>query len=324
MGPIDEFVRKRTRNDYPVLGLWETGIKTVRIPLEDLRDEDAKERLYELHELGHRFMFFTVNVPDKDFVDENRNIIDLLEVILPWEKAQVLLPEVSLLREYTGVPVYVANIESSIHRKRKGAKFSHYICHGFHVDETEELESIIPQKGLIDGFVFQVDQDDTPLESIKKISEYAESKGFKALANVRLGSEDPAEFFEDDNYVAGKAAESLLAAYAYPGVHVFVDTFVDHDRGYFPRIGLYDRRVNPRKSAHIVRNLNIALQRFGSEIAIPEKQLDESCISFNSGNVTYRLHKDREFVGNSMVIDLVTGEIDPETPGDWLLEVTEG
>ena len=325
MGPIDEFVRKRTRNDYPVLGLWETGIKTVRIPLEDLRDEDTRERLYELHEIGHRFMFFTVNMPDKDFVDENRSIIDLLEVILPWEKAHALLPEVSKLREYTGVPVYVANIESSIHRKRKGAKFSHYICHGFHVDETEQLESILPKKGLIDGFVFQVDQGDAPLKSIMKISEYAESKGFKAIANVRLGSEDPAEFFADDDYVAGKAVEAVVAAYAYPEVRVFLDTFVDHDRGYFPRVGLYDRRINPRKGAYVVRNLNIALQRFGSEIIIAEDQSETSCISFNAGRVSYRLHKGKTFTagGDAMVIDLVTGEINPETPGDWCLEIME-
>jgi len=325
MGPIDEFVRKRTRNDYPVLGLWETGIKTVRIPLEDLRDEDTSERLYELHEFGHRFMFFTVNVPDKDFVDENRGIIDLLEVILPWEKAQALLPEVSNLREYTGVPVYVANIESSIHRKRKGPKFSHYICHGFHVDEAEELESILPQRGLIDGFVFQVDQDDKPLESIKKVSEYAERQGFNAVANVRLGSEDPAEFFADDDYVAGKSVEAVVASYGYPNVMVFLDTFVDHDRGYFPRVGLYDRRINPRKGAHVVRNLNIALQRYGSEISIPETQPETGSISFNSAKVSYRLHKGKDFKTGreSKIIDLVTGEINPETVGDWCLIVSE-
>ena len=325
MGPIDEFVRKRTRNDYPVLGLWETGIKTVRIPLEDLRDEEVRERLYELHEFGHRFMFFTVNVPDRDFVDENRSIIDLLEVILPWEKAQALLPEVSNLRDYTGVPIYVANIESSIHRERKGPKFSHYICHGFHTDETGELESILPKKGLIDGFVFQVDQDDNPLESIKKISDYAESKEIKAIANVRLGSEDPAEFFEDDDYVAGRAVEALLASHAYPEVHVFVDTFVDHDRGYFPRIGLYDRRVNPRKSAHIVRNLNLALQRFGSGISIPETQSETGSILFSTKKVSYKLHKGNEFKADrsSTVIDLVSGEITSVKVGDWNLEITE-
>ena len=27
---------------------------------------------------------------------------------------------------------------------------------------------------------------------------------------------------------------------------VFIDTFVDHDRGYYPRHGLLDRRSNPR------------------------------------------------------------------------------
>ena len=324
MGPIDEFVRKRTRNDYPVLGLWETGIKTVRLPLDDLQDEDTRTRLYELHELGHRFMFFTVNVPDRDFVDENRNIIDSLEVILPWEKAEALLPMVSNLRDYTGIPVYLANIESSIHRERKGPKFSHYICHGFHVDMTEELESIISLKGLIDGFVFQVDQDDNSLESIREISEYAESKGFNAVANVRLGSEDPAEFFIDDDYVMDKAVEAVVASYAYPNVMVFLDTFVDHDRGYFPRVGLYDRRINPRKGAYVVRNLNTALQQYGSKISIPETQPDTSCIVFNSGKVSYQLFKGVEVKTGreSLRIDLVSGEINPETSGDWCLEVT--
>ncbi len=39
MGPVDEFVRKKARNDYTVLALWETGIRTLRLPLADLTDE---------------------------------------------------------------------------------------------------------------------------------------------------------------------------------------------------------------------------------------------------------------------------------------------
>ncbi|UCH57448.1 MAG: metallophosphoesterase, partial [Candidatus Bathyarchaeota archaeon] len=35
-GPVDEFVRKRVRNDYTLLGLWECGIRKLRVPLRDL------------------------------------------------------------------------------------------------------------------------------------------------------------------------------------------------------------------------------------------------------------------------------------------------
>ena len=324
MGPIDEFVRKRTRNDYPVLALWETGIKWLRLPLNDIRDPDTKSRLEELHRIGHRFGFFTVNIPDRDLVKQNSDIIDFLEVILPWETARNQLPKVSALREYTGVPVYVANIESSIHRKRKGPKFSHYICHGFHVDTPEQLEELLPEKGLIDGFVFQINQEEHPAESVQRINRYAENHGIKAIANVRLSSEDPAEFLTDDDYVAGKAAEALVAAYAYPNVRVFLDTFVDHDRGYFPRLGLYDRRVNPRKSAYILGNLNKALQSYGAEIVVKARDSIGS-IEFSSGNTEYRLSLNEFNTAKpgSMLIDMVTGEINPKKVSNWCLEVAD-
>jgi hypothetical protein len=34
---------------------------------------------------------------------------------------------------------------------------------------------------------------------------------------------------------------------------VFLDTFVDIDRGYYPRIGLLDRRFNPQKAFHALK-----------------------------------------------------------------------
>jgi hypothetical protein len=76
-----------------------------------------------------------------------------------------------------------------------------------------------------------------------------------ALVNVRFASEDPAEYLCDEDHVANRAAESLVAALGSPRVKVFLDTFMDLDRGYFPRMGIYDRRLNPRKGGRVVRNL---------------------------------------------------------------------
>ncbi|MCW4051488.1 MAG: metallophosphoesterase [Candidatus Bathyarchaeota archaeon] len=331
MGPIDEFVRKRARNDYPVLGLREAGIRTVRLPLNDIIDEDTRQRLYELHDIGHRFGFFTINTPDQNLIAENREIIDFLEVILPWETAKDALPCVSKLREDTNVPVYVANIESSVHRERKGPKFSHYISHGFHIDDTESLQEMLPNRGKIDGFVFQVNQDDHPVDAIKRIAEYSHQMGFKALANIRLASEDPAVYLSDDDYVANRAAEAVVSAFAYPNVKVFLDTYVDHDRGYFPRIGLYDRRINPRKGGHVVRNLQAAITRYGSDISVTKiKEEDRRAIIFESETISYRLSLPKEdrslsHQQGSVVIDLVTGEINPKKTelGHQLLEVIE-
>ena len=320
MGPMDEFGRKWARNDYPVLGLWEAGIRTLRLPLQDIMDPETRQRLYELHKIGHRFMFFSIDTPDKDLIVKYKKIIEFLEVIIPWETVRDALPVVSRLREETGVPIYVANIESSVHRKRKEGKFSHYISHGFHMSNTENLEEILPDLGAIDGCVFQVNQNDRPLDSIRMISDCSNKKGFKALANVWLAPEDPAIYLTDENNAANRAAEAIIAAYAYPNVRVFLDTFVDHDRGYFPRIGLYDRRINPRKGGKVVKNLQAALTRYGQEISVTQILDDDPrTIMFASKERSYQLTLPRKggtFAAQqgSTVIDLVSGEINPKKP----------
>lgn len=326
MGPLDEFVRKRMVNDYPILGLWETGIGHLRLPLEDLWETENRKRIKDLHDDGYRFVFFAVNTQDTDLIKPNLEVIDALEVIVPWEKVKTMIHSVSELRESTGIPVYLANIESSIHREQKGPKFSHYISHGFHIDHVKPLEEILPRKECIDGFVFQVEQHEDPLNIIGRISRYADENGFKALANVRLSSEDPAEYLADDDYVAEKAVEAALAAYMYPNVTTFLDTFIDHDRGYFPRVGLYDRRVNPRKSANILRNLSLAIQGSGEKIVEIDVQNKTDAILFELEKAYYRLFP---LIGGidpspcTTVIDLVTGEINPKNDGEWRLEIVK-
>ena len=56
------------------------------------------------------------------------------------------------------------------------------------------------------------------------------------------------EAFIDDEAVAARVAEAVEAARRHPDTVVFLDTFMDHDRGYYPRHGLIDRRFNPRQS----------------------------------------------------------------------------
>jgi len=292
MGPVDEFVRKKARNDYTALALWETGIRTVRLPLADLIDETTRRRLHELHGMGSRYGFFTVNAPEPDIIAEYSHLVDFLEVILPWETVHDALPDASRLREALNLPVYVANIESSVHRERTGPKFSHYMSHGFHIDDASKLETILPLRGTVDGFVFEVGQFDPPLPTIQRISEYAKTKGTKALVNVRFSPEDPADYPQDHNHNANRVAETAVAGYANPNVRILLDTFMDHDRGYFPRAGLYDRRLNPRRAALVLRHLNAAINAHGTDIATPTVSATEgwTTIDFRSSETSYRLH----------------------------------
>jgi hypothetical protein len=316
MGPVDEFVRKKARNDYTVLALWETGIRTVRLPLADLTDKITRRRLLELHRMGSRFGFFTVNTPKPDLIIEHNRLVDFLEVILPWETVQDTIPKVLKLREAINLPIYVANIESSIHGKRKGPKFSHYMSYGFRIDDTSKLETILPQRGIMDGFVFEVGQFDPPLSTIQRISDYVIAKGIRALVNVRLAPEDPANYPQDHNHIANRVAETVVACYTHPRVKVLLDTFMDHDRGYFPRAGLYDRRLNPRRAAHVLRHLISAINTHGSDITTPIKQTTNSwtTITFHSSRTAYILYLPHTIDApilqkESTYIDLTTGTI---------------
>ena len=318
MGPLDEFIRKKARNDYTFLALWETGIRSIRLTLSDLIDEATRERLTQLHEMGMRYGFFTVGIPEPETLLEYRELVDFIEIIIPWENVYHVIPEASKLRKELDIPVYVANIESSVHKKQTGPKYSHYISHGFRLDELSRLDPVLPHRGAVDGFVFEVGQFDHPLSTIHEINTHASAKGYKALVNIRLAPEDPAEYPHDDIQTANRVAEAAIASYAYPDVSVLLDTFMDHDRGYFPRIGLYDRRLNPRRSAHVLRSINAALDKHGSGITKPIKREsgDWSSVNFESNQTEYTLNLPitADAIAPQMkstVIDLTKGVINP-------------
>ena len=56
--------------------------------------------------------------------------------------------------------------------------------------------------------------------------------------------------FDNDDAVARRVAEAAAVGLRHPEVPMFLDGFMDHDRGYYRRHGLIDRRFNPRPAMH--------------------------------------------------------------------------
>jgi predicted phosphodiesterase len=296
-GPIDEFNRKRARNDYTLLGLWETGITNLRVPMSDLMDARVRRRMRALKGMGLRFHVFNFGVPSGkalEAVREHQNILDSLEIVLPWREAGDAIPDLIRFRETAAVPLLLANVMSSADQRSEGSKFSHYMSYGFHRGHPESLEAFLGLTGAdeaADGFVFRIGADESPWDSIQAIGEYATKKGLRAIANVRLASERPAEYLDDDVRVANRASEALVAASATPNVEAYLDTFVDLDRGYFPRVGLYDRRCNRRLGSHVLANLQGALRDHGPAIKLRvyREEADGKVCVFESGTAFFNL-----------------------------------
>ena len=80
-----------------------------------------------------------------------------------------------------------------------------------------------------------------------------------ALIHLKMPRQTEGTAFEDDQTIANMVAESIVSVHGLSNVSLFLDTFVHHDRGYYPRNGLIDRRYNPQLPYYITRHLNWAL-----------------------------------------------------------------
>jgi 3',5'-cyclic AMP phosphodiesterase CpdA len=333
-GPMDEFERKRIRNDYTLMALWELGIRKLRVPVSDLMDAERRKRMRALQRIGHRFTFFSFGVPEKSVMatlKRHRRLVDAYEVVLPWQDSAQAIAGLRRLREAARAPVYVANVESSANKKAHGSKFSHFVSYGFQLHEIDLIDEFLVRRGArqaVDGFVFRIGLDGSAWEAIREYDRIAAERDIGAVVNIRLACENPAEYNEDDAAIANRVAESMVAGAASEYVSVFLDTFVDLDRGYFPRHGLFDRRFNPRPASFVFRHLQAALNdRPGKVVLGSVPRVKGGAYAFETKDTTFNLFlpgssgqpsRDRVVPGSrplpdrgtARLIDLVSGEID--------------
>ena len=352
-GALDEFERKRARNDYPLLALWEMGISKLRVPFQDLEDRRTRERMRLLRGVGHEFTVYTLDVPTgraRDLLIEHHELVDAWEIVCPWAEVERAVDAIRDVKGKAPLRAYLSKLRMKEDVKAEGSRYYHFINHGFVAGERGDLEAYWAggdARGVIDGVVLRVVRHASPWRDIQAAEEIAASLGTRAMVHVRMASTNPAEEFTDDLANAARVAEALAAAAAQPGsearVHVFLDTFADIDRGYFIRNGLVDRRWNPRLASHVVRHLVGALSMShasltrGPLVEIPSGRV---CVLEGPGELLalvlperpLRLNRlprgERGPAGSSGIgrwIDLATGVVTALTweraPDEWELPV---
>ena len=269
-GAVDEFTRKLVRNDYPLLALWEMGLRKLRLPLQDLLDDATWARMIDLHAVGHTFTVFQYGVPQGEalrLLMERKDVVSALEIVLRWSELEENLSSLATLAGKSGLPVYLSKLRTSADSERDGSRFHHFITHGFRPDERETLEALLGRPGVRDwlaGFVFRIGRGDLPWTDVPAIAALARNLGVLPQVQVRLASDNPAEPLFDERANTNRVAETVSAAWVCEEANVFLDTFVDLDRGYFPRTGLIDRRHNPRDAGRVVAHLQTALEQGGN------------------------------------------------------------
>ena len=134
------------------------------------------------------------------------------------------------------------------------------------------------RESLVDGLVFRLTSSQPPAAGIRAAWEAGSRLGIRPIVHVQLqASDNPAQEQRDDTAVANRVAETVAAAFIARSVEVLLDTFVDHDRGYFVRHGLIDRRYNPRPAYHALRHLCAWLVGAPGPLALEELEVGDAC-----------------------------------------------
>lgn len=267
-GGVQEFGRKWARNDYPLLALWEMGARLSKVTDADFLDPEARERMALLARLGHRFILTCLGLPPTVLTRESAQAAGVLavEVNATWRTVRERSADLAERRRAAGVPVYLSKIHGfeDMHHASDGKSFSHFIKAGFMLAdlqggaETEAVRQALAE-GLIDGVTVRVEADEDLGPSGLALIDAADALGVQLLASLKTSGARFADERADDDDLAVRVATAMLLSKASARVHWVFDTFMDVDRGYFPRHAFIDRRFDPRPAAHTFTALNALL-----------------------------------------------------------------
>ena len=264
-GALDEFSRKRVRNDYPLFALWQMGIGLMRIPTSDLEDSQTVARMHALKELGHTFVITSDGVPDEKTLAcliRCKALVNRWEIAIPIAKIDELKDTLQPFKSETRLPIYLSKLRMKSDRVKDGEPYYHQISHGFAVADEDEINALMKcsdQRKLFEGTVFRIARTDCVSKSLTEVEAICERLGVCATVTMFMADPNPAKHRCDDHDTANRIAESMFSAASLGKVKLFVDTFIDLDRGHNVRNGVIDRLCNPRPAMFVVQNLNAVL-----------------------------------------------------------------
>ena len=257
---VEIFERKHVRNDYPLAAIWEMGVTDLRIPISDLLNPRVSSRVKQLAALGHRFTIVMFGMPNEErlaALADHSVGIKVIEVVALFDQWPEFAASLKELRQGSDFEVYLHAVRPEVQ-----GWTTH---HGMHADLTDEVDWVLSQTDLtdaVDGFVFGIRRDMSPIDGYTAVRRCLSGTNYKALlhvpcVNMFWASASNDEAAENDELA--RVAEATLLARATPGLSIVIDNFVELDRGYCSCRGLVDRLYNPKDGSRVVTTLNTLL-----------------------------------------------------------------
>ena len=292
-GGVQEFGRKWARNDYPMLALWEMGVRLSKVPEMDLAEAESRERMRLLARLGHRFLVTTLGVPKEAMLPEPLAEYGVIGFEVNMTRANFLKSKDRLaqVRQRTGTQIFFSKILTYDASHYDGKHFSHFVKSGFLSDEMQDHEQLIQdavQAGQIDGITVRIPADHDLPSTAVAMRAFAARSGCRILASLKLSSNSLATARVDDFANVVNTAYAMIFSKLGDRILYVFDTFMDVDRGYYPRNAFIDRRFNPRMAAKAFTAINAALSA-SPVITLESNTSGEVGLHFRSGDEHYVL-----------------------------------
>ena len=254
-GPMEEFSRKRARNDYPLMRLWQMGISRVRTPLDDLLCPTIRQRIEDWAQAGIAFSFVTAERPEAlpwKRIHDHAHLISGLEFAA---RLNDVAPLIAALQDVgaSDLNLGLTKIHTSADEAARGTKFAHNVSSGFLPSDASELLPLLQGEHPLSSVTYQVNLDDNIKEVVSTLVD--KHKGYaRPVFNIRFAQRNPALANFDDHIIADRVQQVLDVSGGTAGqdIEFQFDTFMDIDRGYSPRHGLLDRHSNFRPAGQLL------------------------------------------------------------------------
>jgi hypothetical protein len=231
------------------------------VPFADLANADVRQRLSDFVKLGFEFTVYTLGVPDEAIlttIETHGNLLVNWEIIFPEHTVSQIGAAINRAQSLFPGQLFIAPVVPIREDDGAGKTFQHFASHGFssrQVDKAENWLSMIDNQVDDIGLTYRVSPWDEPSAAMREIDQ--QSKRVK-LINLQLPRLDEGVCFDDDNRLQSFIVDAYKASRTMVNTTVFIDTFVDSDRGYYPRNGLLDRRFNPRPAFYALKLASLA------------------------------------------------------------------
>ncbi|VTU35258.1 metallophosphoesterase [Variovorax sp. RA8] len=267
-GGVQEFGRKWARNDYPFLALWEMGARLSKVPDLDFQDLQARSRMQLLARMGHRYVLTSLGRPPAlSRADAEEAGVCALEVNATWQTLAKNQLALASSRQESGAQLFFSKIHTFDETHFDGKHFNHFVKAGFVLrelpDELGRIRAALAAS-TIDGITVRVEATEDLVGTGLALITLAEELQMPILVSLKTSGPNLATARADDHDFAARVAQAMLLSKGSSRLRFVFDTFMDVDRGYFPRQAFIDRRYDPRPGAQVYTALNATLSHLRS------------------------------------------------------------